>query len=434
MLNSLYSRTKQLLVVAVTPFLFNSPVMAANLLVDDGSDGTTGCTLRSAIESVNNGQNTGGCVADGDYGDNDSIDFSVAAVSGLVSTLHITGSVAVNPAGAALSITSIGNGGVFNIDDAVVSFDNVLMTGGDSSSDGGGILATDSTVTLRNCTIEDNTVSDAGGDGGGIFIEDTNLTLIDSTVIGNTTQDDGGGIFVENSTLILENSTVANNIAGSEGGGINIFGQNGSGTMTNTTISGNTAMDEGGGIHLRFNGSASLINTTVSNNTAIRTGGGISIAAGQSLTMSNSLVAGNFSDLTSPSAFAEVFVGSRTLNLLGINLLGDSSKTNEQAFDRPPSGNAILATSDGNRATGIASILSPLADNSGATLTHALTIGSPATSTGSFSDCPETDQRGIPRDDETSFYVPVIATNDNIALVDLGGNTCDIGSFEFDNS
>ena len=324
MLNSVCSKSKYLLLIAALPFLLISPAMAANLLVDDGSDGATGCTLRSAIDSVNDGQDTGECEADGDYGDNDSIDFSVAAISGLVSTLNITESVAINPAGTALSITNIGNGSVFNIDEAVVSFDKALITGGDSGSDGGGILAKDSIVTLRNCTIEDNTVSGVGGDGGGIFIEDTDLTLIDSTVIGNTTQDDGGGIYVEDSTLTLNNSTVANNTAGDEGGGINIFGQNSSGTMTNTTISGNTAMDEGGGIHLRFNGSASLINTTVSNNTANRTAGGISIAGGRSFTMSNSLVAGNFSDPTSPSAFSEILVGFNTLNLLGNNLLGDN--------------------------------------------------------------------------------------------------------------
>ena len=93
-----------------------------------------------------------------------------------------------------------------------------------------------------------------------------------------------------------------------------------------------------------------------------------------------------------------------------------------------------MATSDGNRTTDITSILSPLSDNAGATLTHALPIGSPAISAGSFSGCLATDQRGFPRDDETSFYLPIIAANDNIAVVDLGGNTCDIGSFEFDNS
>jgi len=67
MLSLVCSRSKYLL-LAVIPILLVSPVMAANLLVDNGSDGATGCTLRGAIDSVNDGQNTGGCEAVGDYG------------------------------------------------------------------------------------------------------------------------------------------------------------------------------------------------------------------------------------------------------------------------------------------------------------------------------------------------------------------------------
>jgi hypothetical protein len=58
----------------------------------------------------------------------------------------------------------------------------------------------------------------------------------------------------------------------------------------------------------------------------------------------------------------------------------------------------------------IGSILAPLADNGGATLTHALNPGSPAIDAApADADCPATDQRGTTRPQ---------------------GGGCDIGAFE----
>ena len=73
--------------------------------------------------------------------------------------------------------------------------------------------------------------------------------------------------------------------------------------------------------------------------------------------------------------------------------------------------------------------LAPLADNGGPTQTHALLANSPARNAGIPSTCTTTDQRGNPR--QEAFFVPIVAANKNIAVVDLGDEACDIGAFEF---
>ena len=387
--------------------------IAADLLVDDGSDrtisSTTSCTLRSAIMSINSAQNTDGCIADGLFGINDSINFSVTNISGLESTLEITSDVRINPNGSLVRISSLGNGSVFEIRDTVVSIDDVVITGGSAFRDGGGIYARDSTVTLSNVSVVGNRADD---DGGGIFLRDSSLTLTGSTVSANTVSDDGGGVYSRTSTTSISNSTISSNSADDEGGGLN-FHITSSATITNSTISSNTAGDEGGGVDANFNSSVSITNSTVSNNSSDRVAGGISFTSGE-LVSRNNLITGNFAG-SDVLAFSEISLSvGATVNFIGTNLIGDDSKTKFEALNFTPSNNVILSTSDGNQPTRLSSILSPLADNGGFTLTHALPIGSPAIDAGNANICAagpvnKLDQRGFSRSD-----------------------LCDIGAYEFD--
>jgi len=360
------------LAIGVIQALSAAPGLAATITVNNGTDGAVGCTLRSAIASINTAQNSGGCSAVGEFGIDDVIAFGVNNVSGLTSSLDITSSVSINPFGDSISISSLGNGSVLDIRDSTVSLDNVIVSGGSANLDGGGIFVRDSTLRLNISTVMGNSAND---DGGGIFARESVVFLNNSTVAGNSAGDDGGGVYARSSTVTLSDSTVAVNGAYDEGAGI--FTTSNLLMLSNSTISGNNAGDEGGGILIDFNSDASIINSTISNNTADRTGGGISITSGTT-SLRNSLVAGNNTG-NGLLAVSELFVrAAATFNLTGKNLLGDDSKTNQEAFNFTPTENVILSTSDSPRAASLSSILSPLADNGGPTLTHALPEGSPA--------------------------------------------------------
>jgi len=400
------------LAIGIIQALSLTPSLAATIVVDNGSDDAVGCTLRSAIVSINAAQNNGECSAVGEFGENDVIDFDVTSVGGLTSSLDITNDVSINPFRGPISIGSVGNDSVFNIQGSTVFFDNVIISGGSAGLDGGGIFARGSFVTLRNSSVIGNS---AGDDGGGIFVRDSSLFLNNSTVTGNSAStnsagDDGGGIYARASSVSLSKSTVSLNSANDEGGGI--FVTSSTISLANSTISGNSAKDEGGGIIINFNSNASIISSTFSDNTADRTAGGISIASGTA-SLSNSLVAGNMTG-EGVLAVSELSVSAAsTLNLLGRNLLGDDNKTSEEALNFVPTGNVILATSDARQSTPLTEILSPLANNGGSTLTQALVESSPAINSANNRICAATpvnnrDQRNFARRD-----------------------SCDIGAFEF---
>ena len=131
-------------------------------------------------------------------------------------------------------------------------------------------------------------------------------------------------------------------------------------------------------------GDASLLNVTL----AAATGYGIENASAGSLQMTNTIVAGNTAGACSGAATS-----------LGNNLDDDGSC-------------ALTAAGD---LSGVNPLLSPLADNGGATPTHALMAGSPAIDAGSNAACPTIDQRGVTR--------PADGDAD-------GALVCDIGAYE----
>jgi len=96
------------------------------------------------------------------------------------------------------------------------------------------------------------------------------------------------------------------------------------------------------------------------------------------------------------------------------NLFGTSLNTNFQAFSGfIPSNTDITATIDGTVPALLESIINPLQDNSGRTLTHSLPANSPALDNANSTICADVpvngiDQRGMPRPD----------------------NACDIGAYE----
>ena len=192
------------------------------------------------------------------------------------------------------------------------------------------------------------------------------------------------GVSTSNVFTVYNRSLTLNNLTVTGGDrGISVQGPSGV-ILNNSTVSGNAAE----GI-VSLDGSVTLNNSTVSNN------GTIGISTGfSSVTLNNATVSGNSvgiyvyktsfymqGSLVSGNSGFDIEHAITTWPASNIfNVLGDSSKTNAQAFSGTavPDSTNIIATSDGTKPTALAAILSPLADNGGPTKTHALPVGSPA--------------------------------------------------------
>ena len=289
-------------------------------------------------------------------------------------TASISGMTITQGNGATGTFPGFG-GGIYN--QGTLTVTNLVVTNNKATIDGGGIYnSTNDTLNVINCTISNNVAdSDNAGSGTG-----------------------GGGLYsTTGGVMTITNSTITGNSVGgsaSGGGGVTSFGPL---TITNSTISGNSSGLDGGVIY-KGNNTVTLTNSTVANNTATRDGGGVWRDTGNTFTVRNTIIANNSDDGTAPD-----FRG--TVNSSGFNLIENIT------------GTTITGTTTGNL-TGVDPNLGPLADNGGATVTHALLSGSPAIDKGeSFGST--VDQRGLTRPVDD----PSIANA-------TGGNGADIGAFE----
>ncbi len=386
--------------------------------VDVNVDTTTdaysgaGCSLRDAIQTVNNGANHGGCfrvnnfttfnhvfVPPGIYrltlpGSGD--DFNVTGDLDIRASMMISATGAVTVTGQPAwddrifhVITGTGS----------VTMKGLVISGGSAPEGGGILIEPGASLTFDDGAVISNTAIA----GSGIYNNQGNLTLNRVTVHGNNATcgnclSDGGGIENYFGTATLDNVTISNNSAGFAGGGIHTDG--GAMTLTGVTISGNIV--RGG-------------STTPA-------GGGI--YTGSPLTLTNVTVSGNYA----PNG-GGIYVSFFTANLINVTLSGNSaSASNGGGIDRNGGAVEILNTIVANSPTGgncnttiggsfdlssdntcgfglgdnVDVMLGPLADNGGATQTHALLPGSPAIDAIPFgtSGCGTTittDQRGAPR-------------------------------------
>lgn len=332
--------------------------------------------------------------------------------------LDLTGDVTISGAGAATTIVDAGDldrvisvlsgtadvsgvtlrngtgnygGGVYVQGGATLNLTSVTVSGNVATGFAGGINNS-GTMTLTNSLIISNSTAN---ETGGVLNNFGNMTVMNSTISSNTSGFGPGGLYNFNgATLTMTGSTVYNNRGGS--GGI----LNGSGTVsiTNSTISGNRATSNGGGVYV--GSTTSLNHVTITGNTAdddannSGDGGGMWVASYATASIKNTIISGNI-DKSGISVEPECF---GPIDSLGNNLI------------ETVSAGCSISGDTASNVTGQSALLGPLANNGGATLTHALLAGSPAIDWAS-ADCPPpaTDQRGISRPQ---------------------GNRCDIGAFE----
>lgn len=218
------------------------------------------------------------------------------------------------------------------------------------------------------------------GLGGAVFNDNGTVTIVNSTFSGNAAQGGnggnngstggtagdggsgfGGGLFSLNNSVTITNSTFANNpVAGGSGGG-------------NAAIPGAAGPAQGGGIYV------------------------LGFANNSTLTMNNSIVALTPNGI--PDFFADIASGG-TVNTNG-------------------AANIIQTDAGfGGSFANVNPMLGALADNGGATQTHALLSGSPAIDAGSNALAVDADNNPLTDDQRGAGFSRII------------GGTTDIGAFE----
>jgi len=162
----------------------------------------------------------------------------------------------------------------------------------------------------------------------------------------------------------------------------------------------------------------SLFHSTITSNASSGKGTGIYSGSKTLIEIINSIVAGNTRRLegsNGTAAFDGVEINAANVTSLGVNLFGDDTISNIEAFRGfTPSLTDITATLDGSQETPIENILNPLADNGGDTPTHSLAEQSPAIDRADMDFC---DLRSLAGVDQTGKNRPI-------------GPACDIGAFE----
>jgi CSLREA domain-containing protein len=431
---------------------------------DDELNDDSDCSLREAIRAANLDQVVSACTA-GSGADAILIpagDYNLSRVgnddTGQLGDLDLTGSVTLQGASNTTTIINAGAGGgigdrVFDVQPgASVTLTGMVIQGGIDNGFGGGGIRNQGTLTLANVLVIANYSSACGGGlynslnsttsvntvsfgnnqashGGGIC-NDGKLALYNTSLTFDQASGSGGGIF-NNLEATLERVTIASETANLHGGGIYNTGDI---TITNSTIQDNTATTgNGGGV---FGGWITMTNTTLYNNQAL-TGNGGGIYHIFHLALTNVTLSANSASGSGGGIYALSYYDA---SLTNVTLMGNSAASGSGVFRNNSQGgqlqlkNTILrnALSGGNCSGSITSLghnidsgntcgftqsgdqintnplAAALANNGGATQTHALLPGSPAINAGDNNGCPAVDQRGFQR---------------------LGG--CDIGALEF---
>ncbi len=166
-----------------------------------------------------------------------------------------------------------------------------------AANDGGGVYASNSTITLD--TTQSRIIwNQAGGNGGGLHAVDSVIVATGSLIGNNSAGVDGGGIWAESSTLDFNGVEISQNETSRNGAGLYLQGIGTTAEFADTTITLNETTEPGlnsggGGIFATGTGLVSLSESFVTSNASANWGGGIVIESGADLVVSGSSVSDN---------------------------------------------------------------------------------------------------------------------------------------------
>ena len=316
------------------------------------------------------------------------------------------------------------SGGVIDANEATIRVSDSTFDG-NSATSGGSIALFRSQLVMTNSIVQNS----IGTFGGGLYVGPESIATVTTNLFrANDTVEfgNGGAIGVYQGELILNRSTVANNMAHGYAAGLLV--NEGTASVNNSTFSGNLAQN-GGAIGLESS-TVAVNHSTITQNSAesnlIASGGGIFVS-NSALTLNGSIVSGNQATVFSGIDFGQEIhltagVASRTvLHGNGANIIGHTSESGVAL-----EGQGTIVNNLGDDETPserIGAILNTiLADNGGATQTHALVSGSPAIDRVNSSEC----------EVEPIFGVDQRNGSRNVDGDGRSSDTeCDAGAFEY---
>ena len=249
---------KLLTKIIIILFIFCPRIIFANVPADH-------LTIQQAIDAALTGDTI--TVSTGTYSgeNNKNIDFSGKSITLICDS---------ESAQCTIDCENSGRGFYFHSNEdenSIIS--GFIITNGQVSKEGGGILCVSSSPTITNCVITGNTAQCArGGNGGGIACVNASPKIYNTTIQYNQAKYNGSGLYCRgNSNPILSGCIISNNSNALYGGGISAHEQSDL-TIINTFIYGNSARQGGGG--LSCTSSPIVQNSAISNNNA-KDGGGI---------------------------------------------------------------------------------------------------------------------------------------------------------------
>ncbi len=380
---------KTLLAVALP--LAVAPAHAAIITVNNGGDGSAGCTLREAVATTNANMNLGnGCGGSG-FTPIDTIVIGVNAVALRNGELELSDDIEITSPTNSATIDAAGTSRIFSINSAKVTLSDLTLTGGDSSNggtpkvfnEGGAIYVDSGTLTVERCIIRGNSaIDDAGGaiasrgtviainnsriydnsaySSGGVLSFSNSTRIVNSQITSNTATNRGaGGVYISSETMTLNGATISNNSAISVAGGIRLTDS--SGTIRNSTINNNVVDSEidgadvfggrGGGLNTETS-IISIFKTEISGNTASGSGGGLYGIASEieltdsSITSNRALAEGEASTALGGGG---VLLTMRDSSFSGLNsAIRFTQSTIANNFSARDGGGVLLAPQAGN--------------------------------------------------------------------------------------
>ncbi|MGC4235632.1 MAG: choice-of-anchor Q domain-containing protein [Niabella sp.] len=141
--------------------------------------------------------------------------------------------------------------------------DGFTITGGSTTTDGGGIYNEYASPTLTNLVFRNNKAVF----GGGVFNRNSSPEMSHITLMNNQVSKDGGGIYNKQSSPLMVDIKITDNKANYGGG---VFNQTSAfPQMVNVLIAGNSSNNDAGGMYNDASSLPVLINTTLAGNTGL---------------------------------------------------------------------------------------------------------------------------------------------------------------------